>query len=351
VFYHLFLNRHFVLLKNPFLAVDVFFILSGFIISHAYGRKISQGFSIIEYIVRRIGRLYPLMFISIVTGAPLFYLGTRGEVSNFTGRDALAAFVQNLFMMPYLTGKRAGLYGILLFPGNFPLWSIFFEMVASVSFPFLLRLSDRRLRLFCLCAAGILVVSAFLHGFTGRQHLFDMDSGVNVENFFGGFPRVAFSFSCGMLIYALRERTAGTSSRLATFTVNPWIVYLALVGILIFPSYLQGIYPIFAATVLAPALVWFGSGAICRGRFNIVAAEFLGWLSYPLYCLHIPAFAAVHRLYLHGEDRFGVPEPAAAAAGALALAILAAVLVDRLRVQRRFTGLLVRIAHRVESAT
>ena len=106
--YHWFNDEHFRLLKNPFLAVDFFFILSGFVICYAYGTRIDQGLSISDYIVRRIGRLYPVMFTSVLIGAPIFYLSTLTAETDFTIRDSLTAFAQNLFMLPYMTGKKVG---------------------------------------------------------------------------------------------------------------------------------------------------------------------------------------------------------------------------------------------------
>ena len=347
--YHWFYHEHFIFLRNPFIAVDFFFILSGFVICYAYGTRIDQGLSISDYIARRIGRLYPLMFTSVLIGAPFFYLSTLTAETDFTIRDSLTAFAQNLFMLPYLTGKKVGTDIIALFPGSGPLWSIFFELIASISFPLLFRLSDRKLRAFCLCSLGVLIASAFLRGFTGHGRLLNMDGGWGVENFFGGFPRIAFGFSCGMLLYKLRQETMGTS-RAASFRANPWALYAALVGILIFPSYVQGAYPIFAVSVLAPALVWYGSVATCHSRFTIIVSEFLGWLSYPLYCLHWPAFAAVRGLYADGGNGFGVPEPVAAFGAAVVLSIIVGVLIDRLGLQKKLTDLLIRITRRVAQA-
>ena len=347
--FHWFYDEHFTLLRNSFIAVDFFFILSGFVICYAYGTRIDQGLSISDYIARRIGRLYPVMFTSVLIGAPLFYLSTLTADTDFTIRDSLTACTQNLFMLPYMTGKKVGTDVIALFPGSGPLWSIFFEMIASISFPLLFRLRDRKLRAFCLCSLGVLIASAFLRGFTGHQRLLNMDAGWGVENFFGGFPRIAFGFSCGMLLYKLRQGTTG-ASRAASFRANPWALYAALVGILIFPSYVQGAYSIFAVSVLAPALVWYGSAATCHSRFTIIVSEFLGWLSYPLYCLHWPAFAAVRGLYADGGNRFGVPEPVAAFGAAVVLSIIVGVLIDRLGLQKKLTDLLIRTTRRVAQA-
>jgi peptidoglycan/LPS O-acetylase OafA/YrhL len=103
-------------------------------------------------------------------------------------------------------------------------------------------------------------------------------------------------------------------------------------------------------SVLAPALVWYGSVATCHSRFTIIVSEFLGWLSYPLYCLHWPAFAAVRGLYADGGNGFGVPEPVAAFGAAVVLSIIVGVLIDRLGLQKKLTDLLIRITRRVAQA-
>jgi len=48
------------LVRHSFLFVDFFFMLSGFVIAHAYGRKIKSGADLISFIVRRFGRVWPL---------------------------------------------------------------------------------------------------------------------------------------------------------------------------------------------------------------------------------------------------------------------------------------------------
>lgn len=48
------------LIANGWLLVDLFFILSGFVISGAYGQKLSEGFSVVRFMLLRLGRLYPL---------------------------------------------------------------------------------------------------------------------------------------------------------------------------------------------------------------------------------------------------------------------------------------------------
>ena len=48
------------LLANSYLFVDFFFVLSGFVIAHAYGAKINSARDLAAFAVRRFGRLWPL---------------------------------------------------------------------------------------------------------------------------------------------------------------------------------------------------------------------------------------------------------------------------------------------------
>src|SRR5271163_4255127 len=88
--YHYYLDSHLRCLKNPFLAVDFFFILSGFVISHAYGEKLLNGLAAREYLARRISRLYPMMAIGILLGLPVLYTQTVSTPSDYTRHDLVS---------------------------------------------------------------------------------------------------------------------------------------------------------------------------------------------------------------------------------------------------------------------
>jgi peptidoglycan/LPS O-acetylase OafA/YrhL len=60
-------------LRGTFLAVDFFFILSGFVICHSYGEKLLGGMRPADYLARRIARLYPIMVFGLLLGLPEFY--------------------------------------------------------------------------------------------------------------------------------------------------------------------------------------------------------------------------------------------------------------------------------------
>src|ERR1700684_2462821 len=65
--------------KNAYVAVDLFFMLSGFVIAHSYGTRLLAGMTAVEYIKRRIIRLYPMLLLSLLIGLPvLIEAGTVG---------------------------------------------------------------------------------------------------------------------------------------------------------------------------------------------------------------------------------------------------------------------------------
>jgi peptidoglycan/LPS O-acetylase OafA/YrhL len=178
------------LLGNAYLAVDFFFILSGYVICHSYGEKLLGGMSPVDYLTRRIARLFPMMAFGLLLGLPALYCFTVSGQTNYLPRDIVIATIANLFFIPFLGVKGS------LFPTDGPLWSIFFELVASVAFIGLIRTKRRALVIICAASLGLLLITAFIAGF----HV-----GWGTENFFGGFPRVFYGFTCGMLLYQLRS--------------------------------------------------------------------------------------------------------------------------------------------------
>ena len=348
MFFHYYNQLYLRCLKNQFLAVDFFFILSGFVVFHAYGEKLLNGMPKAEYIARRISRLYPMAVIGILIGVPAFYIHTVLTPTDFTRHDIISSLASNLALLPYLTEKTQLVDSVTrnvpIFPADTPLWSIFFEMLASICFLAHIHLREKQLRTFCITCLSVLFIASVFHGFTVHKRMFDMDAGWQTDNFLGGFPRLFYGFSAGMLIYLWRFSKAPLPIENMRVLINPWLLYGGLVVMLAFPSYMQGVYDLFAVAVLAPLLVWFGSISICRNRLTMKISEFLGWLSFPLYCLHMPVFEEMKILNgtLNFSGNFGISPQLAALVTTLLLSVIVGVTIDRLEVQRRFTNLLSR---------
>ena len=58
------------IVTNSYLFVDLFFVLSGFVMAYAYGDKIRGGMGFGEYVALRLGRLYPLHLFTLMLWVP-----------------------------------------------------------------------------------------------------------------------------------------------------------------------------------------------------------------------------------------------------------------------------------------
>src|SRR5258708_7908558 len=94
---------------DGYLAVDVFFVLSGFVLSHAYLSRFARGMTVWQFVKIRLIRLYPLYFIGLMLGMVNLLAGfdPRGSLSNL---DIPRAFPLELFMLPSLPTLRDQLF-------------------------------------------------------------------------------------------------------------------------------------------------------------------------------------------------------------------------------------------------
>jgi peptidoglycan/LPS O-acetylase OafA/YrhL len=137
VFHHFFLG---VLFTNPFttflahgyLAVDLFFVLSGFVMALNYRHLFERGFSkaaLLAFLSRRIARVYPLYFVATICAFMLILVGWLGDPSVHSLKASLGlnlAMVQAWGFGPSLDG---------------PAWSISAEWAAYLLFPALLSIA------------------------------------------------------------------------------------------------------------------------------------------------------------------------------------------------------------------
>lgn len=250
------------------LAVDLFFVMSGFIIAHAYEGKLRDGMTAGHFIALRLARLYPLYLLGLVLGVgqalSSLWLGSSGT---WTPETLLMSAGAGLFMLPTLTGGPA--FGL-----NPPGWSLFFELVINIAYVLALpRLSTRLLGVIVALSGLALVVLGLQHG--------DLHFGSHADNFAGGFARVAFSFPAGVLIYRLAPN--GCRVKL------PSLLLMALAAaIFAVPAgAYTAAFEIAMVLIALPALVILAvSVEPAKGLAS--PFKFLGVVSYGVYSLHYP---------------------------------------------------------------
>ena len=147
--------------------------------------------------------------------------------------------------------------------------------------------------LFCF-----MIVDGALQGFIQSKTIIETDIGWQASSFFSGFPRVFYGFVLGILLYRFTNGDAEQKAKmLFSRSIHPLALYAALTLILLFPFKLYGLYNEFFLAIIAPLLVVLGSVSLCRDSFTLYISRFLGWISYPLYCLHVPIKRCVRFIF------------------------------------------------------
>jgi peptidoglycan/LPS O-acetylase OafA/YrhL len=269
------------LFNHAYLAVDFFFLLSGFVIGMAYEPRMSNGMSFKTYMRIRLIRLYPMIFLGIALGLALELISNPSIVI------IISAFAQFAFIM-----TSPGPEGYSL---NGPQWSLFFELLANAIHAAIFRfLSVSRLIIISVLSAPVLLMSdLYYHGLVG---------GFNFNNFLGGFPRVIFSFFSGVLIYRLWK-----SGYLPKVEMSYLLIALILSVVLVLPR-LPTIPDTAFVVVIFPAILIAALASNVPPWLKSKAA-WAGAISYPLYALHMPLLHAA--VSLVGTGRFGPQERAA----------------------------------------
>lgn len=270
-------------LPGAWVAVDLFFILSGFVLHHSYANKINRGMSLRDFLFIRLIRLGPLYFIGWALGLTAALIVLSNEFSPLATPAVIKAAILGLIWFPYLNNLSwpfgSDMIHGPIFPLNDPAWSLFFELFVNIVFFFYLYTTKSKIRVkFVLYAFAVFISLTFIF----HQY----NPGWGKVNFIFGFPRVIFEFFAGALIYSL-----GYHKRKISFKFTALVILLGLFGIFSENYRINFINSI----VLMPALVILLSSLSVEGNAKKICQK-LGELSYPLYIIHFPVFRLMYEL-------------------------------------------------------
>lgn len=277
-------------LNHGYLAVDFFFVLSGFVLGYAYDGRWNKGMTTSGFLLRRVIRLQPMVLVAVVLGAISFVIQgcEHWDGTSVSMSAVILSFVMAFFMLPALPGTAPEIRGNgEMFPINGPSWSLFFEYIGSIFYAlFLHRLSTRLLKVF-VGAAGIALAAVALGNGSGDYHL-GVGWTAAGHGFWMGLARMTFSFSVGLLL----SRTFKPVKIRGAF----WICSALIVAVLSVP-YVGGaekpmmsnaVYDLVCTVVVFPLIVYLGASGTTTDRQSGRICEFLGAISYPVYIIHYP---------------------------------------------------------------
>lgn len=263
-------------IANGFLAVDLFFVLSGFVIYLNYGdRQMKLGHSDFRvFIVKRFARIYPLHLITLVC-----YLSIPLSILIFSDSNAIPdRFTLGSYLANFLLVQNWGVMDRLSW--NHPAWSISVEWFAYLTFPIagaLTRITrGSHLRQFALTLATLIIIFLF-------YFLFSLESiGQDIPKF--GLFRCVSSFFLGCLCCEIHQ-----SMKKGQLSQNtPAILIAAIVPIYIVANIQD--YAVLPLLFMLIVLALANEKGLLTTVMSMTPLHHLGNISYSTYMWHYLVF-------------------------------------------------------------
>lgn len=256
-----------------YLAVDLFFLLSGFVISFAYQQKLDGGLKATRFLKIRLIRLYPLYLLGLILGFIATNLFRPYHRVPFGHWGLMAMLCIGLFYIPIPPPRT---HPHPAFPFNPPSWSLYLEIIANIFHAVLLRRrSTRSLVVWASICAPCLAASAAWHG--------NMDIGASTSDVLTGLFRVLFSYILGILLFRF---WCSRKLRLKIPTAVPLILMtlvFAMPGLS--SKTISVLYDIVCVFFILPLTVLLAA-SVEPERYAGTIFSFLGSISYAVYALH-----------------------------------------------------------------
>lgn len=273
------------IVNHGYLAVDFFFVLSGFVIGYAYDDRWNK-MSLGGFFKRRLIRLHPMIIMGMLVGAVTFYFQ---DSTFFPGIHEVPVWKLLLVMLIGFTllpvPPSLDIRGWTeMHPLDGPAWSLYYEYIANILYALILRKLPNLILSILVVLAGAAVVYHSVWGPTG-----DMIGGwaIDATQTKIGFTRLMYPFLAGLLLSRVMK------PRQIKYAF--WWCSLLLVVILAFPRigghdhlWMNGIYDSTAIILLFPLVVYLGASGDTGNNIASRVSRFLGDLSFPLYITHYP---------------------------------------------------------------
>lgn len=288
--YHLEVGAdHFSIIRNGYLFVDLFFVLSGFVMYASYASSLSTTVDFRAFLIRRIGRLMPLLIFStlfFVFVANVIVLAKRAVLS-YGSTSILHSPEQADFLIPAASEVIATLtltHGMGVFDRlilNTPSWSISVEFYAYVLFAALclLLVAKKRIAAFAILSVIGLVISIWA---SVMIHDCLVQKGCLSLTYDFAFPRAVHSFFMGALVACFSHAMSRSFESLQLPACGMLVVLLSVVDAYPIVSFA---FPLaFAILILSICHDEGRVASILKPRFF----QMLGQRSYSIYLMHMP---------------------------------------------------------------
>lgn len=262
------------IITNGYLAVDFFFILSGFVICHVYGKKLENRTktSVKNYLWARFSRLYPLhvfiMSLFVIQTIALYYTFPEYAKSKWLWSRSLPDFFIHLFFL-----QTSGIIDRPVW--NVGSWSIAAEWWTYIFAIVIIPMLNKSKR-FSYIIFSILAITGYVL-ITIQNPKFALD-----EFYALGTLRCVFGFTIGIVVYQPYKYLVHKH----TIWSKDWMFFVILgsaILVLHFSLYDVIIIPLFVALILCASL----NKGLPNKLLNTKPLIFIGNISYSIYLIHL----------------------------------------------------------------
>jgi len=281
------------ILNHGYLAVDFFFVLSGFVIGYAYddrwGKMGTWGF-----FKRRLIRLHPMLIMGTLIGGLLYYFGDAPMFSLIMQTpwwQMLLIAVMGCLMLP--TPPSMDIRGWSEINSlNGASWSLMWEYVANILYAVVIRRLPK----------VVLIVFVVLSGLLTIDLTFDIDVfgllaprqyaagtviggfGLSSDQIYIGVTRLLYPFFAGLLLFRIGKRVTVKGGFWWCSAIITLILVMPYLGV----AWADSLWQSVSILLMFPMIVAMGAGSKITDKRTAKVCDFLGKISYPLYITHYP---------------------------------------------------------------
>ena len=284
------------IINHGYLAVDFFYVLSGFVLGYAYDDRWNK-MTYWGFYKRRLIRLHPMVIAGSLLGMCYFFLGEciySPNIETVKPYFFFITIIMNVLMIPCPIQMDIRGWGETN-SFNGPNWTLTYEYLINILYSLIFRRLHTIIIGILTLASSLLTINLGLN-FDVFKVMKERES--NKYTFIGGwsltscelyvgFTRLFYPYFAGYLVYRLKLKIRIPYS----FIICSLILIIALgcprIGGDNY-SYINGIYESFIIIIIFPLVIIIGSGDNTKNEILTKICKFIGELSYPIYITHYP---------------------------------------------------------------
>ena len=297
---------------HGYLAVDFFFILSGFVVGYAYDDRWKStnnpnGMTLVDFFKRRLIRLHPMLLFGMFFGLLMFYFGAGSNLPTIMQSHwptILVSFVFAILLIPVPKMFDVRGWGeVNSFNGNS--WTLGYEYLANILYALFIRHLGKTMLTFLVIFFAMLTIGMGLgFDFFGIMNTrpdyqpigtFIGGWDMNPDQLLLGWTRLLYPFFAGLLLSRIMANSKSSQDSDSLLNRHGFLIASVCLSVILLIPYIgsqdqplyNGVYEIICILIAFPVIVYMGAKGTVSGKSHSFC-KWLGDISYPLYITHSP---------------------------------------------------------------